>query len=133
MRLINDETWGALTVWQEARGESYEGKVAVAEVIQRRVARRYNGDGTVVGTILRGWQFSGWNTGDPNRLAAARLDDDDATYQACRQAWRDALGGVSLVKDAVLYYNPAGVTHAPLWAVPEKLVTIIGAHHFYRA
>jgi spore germination cell wall hydrolase CwlJ-like protein len=133
MRLIADEVWGALTVWMEARGESYEGKVAVAEVIQRRAARKFMSDGTIVGTVLKAYQFSGFNTSDPNRLAAARLDDADPTYQECLAAWRDAIGGVSVVPAAVFYFNPKGLDHTPTWASTDKLVKIIGAYHFYVA
>jgi spore germination cell wall hydrolase CwlJ-like protein len=133
MRLIPDEVWGTLTVWMEARGEPYEGKVAVAEVIQRRAVRKFMSDGTIVGTVLKAYQFSGFNTSDPNRLAAARLDDSDPVYQKCLAAWRDALGGVSVVPAAVFYFSPAGVDHTPTWASTDKLVKSIGAHQFYAA
>lgn len=132
MRLIPDETWAVLTIWCEARGESAEGQRAVAEVIQTRMRRRYQSDGTVVGTVLRPYQFSSWNTGDPNRLRAAILDDADAAVAACRQAWRDVLAGESPVPNAVLYLNPAVVSVLPTWAHPDALVRTIGSHSFYR-
>ncbi len=134
MRLIGDEVWGALTVWQEARGEPYLGKVAVAEVIQRRANLKFSSDGTIAGTVLRGWQFSGWNTADPNRIAAAKLDDADPVYQECLRAWTAAkMPTEHVVPTAVFYYNPAGATRLPAWAVPEKLVGVIGSHHFFSA
>lgn len=132
MRLIPDEVWAALNIWMEARGEPYEGQLAVAEVMQTRMRRKYQSDGTVIGTVLRPYQFSGWNTKDPNRLRAAQLEDTDGRYAMCRQAWRDVLAGTSVVPDAVLYYNPAGVTLPPVWSIPANFVTIIGAHHFFR-
>lgn len=68
----------ALTLWGEARGEPIDGKKAVAWVVRNRMekaaawkaARGRNhplyGDGTVQGVVLRPWQFSCWNKGDPN-------------------------------------------------------------------
>ena len=94
--------------------------------------RKFNSDGTVVGTVLRGWQFSGWNTGDVNRLWSAKLDDTEVQYILALKAWRDILSGSSVVPDAVFYYNPAGVTHTPDWAVPTNFIVQIGAHHFYK-
>lgn len=130
-RLIPDEVWATLTIWQEARGEPYEGKAAVAEVILTRMRRKYLSDGTVVGTVLKPWQFSCWNTDDPNRLHAAVLDDADGGVAMCRQAWRDALAGSSVVPGAVQYYNPNGVPQTPSWADASKLVGVVGAHRFY--
>jgi len=132
-RLVEDETWAVLTLWMEARGEPYDGKLAVAEVIQERMRRKYQSDGTVVGTVLKPYQFSGWNTHDVNRLAAARLEEDDAMAAMCRQAWRDVQAGFSVVPRAVLYCNPDVLPQLPEWATPAKLVRIVGRHHFFLA
>ena len=45
---------GAMTVLQEAEGESYAGKLAVAFTIVNR------GD-NIIATVFRPWQFSCWN------------------------------------------------------------------------
>lgn len=34
---------------------------------------------------------------------------------------------------AVSYLNPNILTRLPSWAIPERLVCVIGRHHFYRA
>jgi len=130
-RLIDDETWATLTIWCEARGEPYEGKLAVAEVIANRMRRKYQSDGTVPGTVLKPWQFSAWNTDDGNRIRAASLEDGQADVAMCRQAWRDVLAGTSVVPKAVLYCNLAIVSHTPGWADPAKLVRVIGRHSFF--
>ena len=132
-RLISDEAWASLTIWCEARSEPYEGQVAVAEVIQARMRRRFLSDGTVVGTVLAPYQFSAWNTTDPNRRRAAVLDDADVGLAMARQAWRDVLAGASVVPGALMYLNPQAVTRMPEWAIPEKFLRAIGAHHFYMA
>jgi N-acetylmuramoyl-L-alanine amidase len=131
VRLISDDTWAALTIWQEARGEPHEGRVAVAEVIRNRMARHYQSDGTVTGTVLRPYQFSGWNTTDPNRRLAAVLDDSDLVVLACREAWRSAVAGSTFAKGAVFYLNPETMATLPPWVDLCHEVAIIGKHHFY--
>lgn len=131
MRLIGDHVWGALTVWCEARSEPYEGQLAVAEVIQTRMRRKYLSDGTVVGTVLKPYQFSCFNTEDVNRRRAAILEDTDPAYLMALQAWRDVAAGKSVVPNALHYLNPAAVKRLPAWASPETFIRAIGAHHFH--
>lgn len=130
-RLVPDETWAVLTIWQEARGEAAEGRVAVAEVIRNRMRRQYQSDGTVVGTVLRPYQFSGWNTRDVNRRLSAVLHDDDPSVIACRDAWHLALEGSEITNGAVLYCNPKVIAELPLWVAASREVAVIGRHHFY--
>lgn len=49
--VISPDALGICTLWQEARGEPYQGKVAVGEVIRERMRRRYASDGTVAGAL----------------------------------------------------------------------------------
>lgn len=145
-RLISDDALAAVTIWQEARGEPYDGKVGVAEVIRNRMAQRYMSDGTVAGTVLRAAQFSGWNTIDRNRIPSVQIDSDDECVQDCLRAWHDALAGSDRVGPALHYLNvdlakKLGGGLLPLWAadptdptqVDERLVTArIGRHTFFR-
>ena len=131
-RLVSDEAWAVMTLWQEARGEPREGQVAVAEVIRNRMQRKYQSDGTVVGTVLRPYQFSGWNTGDANRRISAVLEEDDPIVVQLLGCWREAIGGASnYAKGAVLYLNPTILGSEPPWLVESHRVAIIGRHHFY--
>ena len=133
MRLVSDDALAVITIFQEAAGESLEGKIAVAEVIRNRMATRYQSDGTVAGTVLRPFAFSGWNsTRDPN-IAALRIRSvqvDSAATNDCAIAWHQSLGSHT-VKGAVLYVNPAGVAVRPNWADPAKLLAVVGQHEFY--
>jgi spore germination cell wall hydrolase CwlJ-like protein len=131
MKLFNEEAFAIATIWQEARGESYDGKCAVGEVIRNRMKRRYTSDGTVLGTTLRPFQFSGWNTQDPNRIPALRLDDSDPLVQECKRAWQDS-ENTNFSKGAVLYLNPEAVNRMPDWVANTVRVAIVGAHHFYQ-
>lgn len=121
-RLIPDNILAAITIYQEAAGEPYEGKLAVAEVIRNRMTRRYSSDGSVAGTVLRAWQFSGWNTdAGPVRIKSLQVDGDNLIVRQCLAAWTEATEmRTDSVKGAVLYLNPetalkqAGVL--PEWA-----------------
>jgi N-acetylmuramoyl-L-alanine amidase len=132
MRLVHDETWAAMTIWCEARGEAPEGRLGVAEVIRNRVERRFMSDGTVAGACLWPYQFTCWNTKDPNRRLAAILDTEDPIVLDCFTQWDRALAGSSLVRGGLLYYNPAIVGDVPAdWGIVHRVATI-GNHAFYR-
>ncbi len=132
MRLVTDNAIAVVTIFQEAEGESFEGKLAVAEVIRNRVARKYNSDGTVVGTCLRAWQFSGWNTDSRNRARSLGVDTVIKAVADCSLAWEQSLNS-DTVCGAVLYFNPEIVKPPPKWADPAKLVAKVGNHNFYSA
>ncbi len=131
MRLISDEALAIATIWQEARGESFQGKIAVGEVILNRIKLGVFSDGTVAGTVLAPLQFSGWNTKDPNRIPSMRLDDFDPKVRECKDAWAAALSGSSLTYGATHYFNPSVVL--PLWSADMKKTTSVGSHDFYKA
>lgn len=127
MQVIPEDTIATLTAWQEARGEPFEGLVGVCEVIRtRRKLGRWGATYTHV--CLAPYQFSGWNTKDPNRVTSLLLDEQDPSYKRVCQAWE-----FSATSDLTL-----GATHyctvnlKPAWANPDALTVIIGNHAFYR-
>ena len=141
-----EDFFAIATIAQEAIGESYEGKVAVAEVIRNRAKQKYSSDGTIIGTVLRAWQFSGWN---PERLENGKLKPLDvraylaraykqvtqantALIDDCIKAWEMAKQGSNTINGAVLYYAPA-VVGTPNWARPEHAVQVaeVGGHTFF--
>jgi spore germination cell wall hydrolase CwlJ-like protein len=129
MRLVSDTALAAITIWQEARGEPYEGKLAVAEVIRNRMRAHYASDGTVAGTVLRPRQFSGWNSDDLNRVPSLKLDDGDRVVADCVRAWKEAAEqNTDVAKRALLYYAPA--LALPSWAKGCVEVARIGRHLF---
>ena len=133
MRLISDAALAICTIWMEARGEPYVGKLAVSRVIRNRTRKRYNSNGTVASTVLNPYQFSSWNTSDPNRRLAAVLDDDDPVVSECKRAWEESAQEEcdAGIDDAVLYYNPDAVSFPPGWASKAKKVATIGHHIFF--
>lgn len=131
MRVISDDTIAVLNIWMEARGEEIDGKVGVGEVQRNRLQSRKWGT-TMAEVILAPYQFSGWNTKDPNRIKALLLDDDDPVLRQCALAWKSALEGSNLVNGALFYFNPKAVSAWPIWAAPAKFTKQIGNHLFYR-
>lgn len=129
MRIIPDYLIGVITVFQEAENQSYEGKRAVAEVIQRRTRNKFMSDGTVTSTCLRKYQFSGWNTDAPNRTRSMKIDTKMPMVDETVKAWLDAeRGPEELVPGCMHYYNPSIAD--PLWAKDAIEVAVIGDHRF---
>jgi spore germination cell wall hydrolase CwlJ-like protein len=132
VRLISEDAFGILTVWAEARGEPYEGKRAVAEVIQRRAAQHWFSDGTVAGAVLRPSQFSCWRTADPNFVPMLRIDDANLVVQECAQAWAAAKAGDPIVPGALMYVNLEALPVVPSWVAASEVVAKIGHHTFLK-
>jgi spore germination cell wall hydrolase CwlJ-like protein len=133
MRLIEDWIWGVITVWHEAQGESFKGKVMVAEVILNRTKRKHRSDGTVAGTVLWPVQFSGWNAHDATpkyreRIEGAKLDTNDTVVQDCIRAWKEAEAGSNYVKGGMDYYNHR--ICSPDWAKGATVLAEEGNHRF---
>ena len=116
----------AVAVYHEARGESLEGQLAVAQVIMNRAASgKYPANWC--GVVKQPWQFSFVRNG---QFPSVDQSSD---------AWRKALGVTRLaVANAVpsvpkdcLWYHANYV--APRWSNNLRRVEQIGAHIFYRS
>ena len=117
----------ALNAYYEARGESYEGQVAVGQVALRRAGLDYR---YVCGEIYKPGQFS-W-TGERSRYGALPKGD---TWQWALAAANDALDwgatgrGVDYSRGAT-YFHARRVS--PYWTRGLEQVAIVGDHLFYR-
>jgi len=155
---MTDADLYALCIWTEARGEMYEGKVAVARVIANRMAQRYESDGTIAGTVLAPNQFSDFYftmvNGHYTRVAhtvadaAARAEKlltqalCDDTWPQCQQAVQDGAIGSDFAwgpqgrklnaEPRALLYDNMAISH-PYWASPETEICTIEHHTFFRA
>lgn len=150
---MDDTTLFALCIWSEASGEPVAGKQAVARVILNRMARKYESDGTVAGTVLYPNQFSGfwfdmrdgkytrvcWTREDAEQHAAIMLNkaQHQAIWDLCVDVAEDALNGKlpdePELEKAVLYLNPSILPRLPVWAAPDKQLCAVGHHTFYAA
>ncbi len=101
----------------EARGEPYEGQVAVGAVILNRT-RDPRFPSTIAGVIYQPGAFTAIVDGQIN----AELKESST------RAARDALNGWDPSGGAVFYYNPAKTTNKWIWSRP--LIKIIGKHRF---
>ncbi len=106
-------------IYCEARGESYEGKVAVGSVVINRVLSSVFPN-TVVGVIYAPKQFAPV-TSTKNSLALALAEDRASRYPDCYRAADEAMSGYSNVGNRVFFRTP----------IPGLEGLQIGNHIFY--
>ena len=107
----------AKAVFAEARGEVYEGQVAVAAVILNRV-KHPDFPNTISGVIYQPGAFTAVTDGQINL----------APNQSAYNAVRDAINGWDPSKGAIYYWNPSTAQSKWVWSRP---VTVqIGNHLF---
>lgn len=134
--MISPVQWAIMTAAHEARGESDDGMTGVMEVIRNRTVRKYQSSGAVSSTVLWPFQFSGWNTQDPNRRFMADMPSDDDLYHRLHRAYERAfLEDSQITLGAVLYHTkarPSGITRwPPDWTLGAVLLVEIDHHVFY--
>ena len=103
----------------EARGEPYEGQVAVAAVILNRV-RHPSFPNTIAGVIYQPGAFTAVTDGQINSPIAR----NSTVYKACE----DAVNGWDPSNGAIYYYNPAKTTNK--WIYSRQVIKRIGKHVF---
>ena len=111
----------ARLVEAEAKGESYEGKVAVATVVLNRLESPEFPD-TVTNVINEvvgsAYAFSSVQNGEINKPAS---DDSE-------RAVDEALTRKDRLYDSIYFYNPEIATDT--WILTREIVTTIGNHVF---
>jgi len=110
----------ARVIAAEARGEPYNGQVAVGAVIINRVLSS-SFPNTISGVIHQRNQFEPVTTG-----AIWSITPSTVQYQAAREA----LKGVSPVDHALFFYNPRTATSR--WIANNKTYVITIANHEFR-
>ena len=125
--VLTEDQLAALTIYLEARGESFAGKLAVAAVIRNRMKAKYQSDGTVKGTVLKRLQFQPWNHAKPEE---ARFRISHSRMRDSLLAWRMVQDGRNVVQGALLFYNPR-LVKTPFWATVSHKVASIGGHEFF--
>jgi N-acetylmuramoyl-L-alanine amidase len=142
---------GALTVYGEARGDTQEGRTAVAHTILNRCkAQSWWGKGngedlqdhSISAVCLKPNQFSCWNMTDPNERTLTKMMRSglgsailDKTFRACLKALLDALDGfvIDHTKGSTHYLTAALHTSgkAPAWSQRGDYAEI-GKHRFFK-
>lgn len=103
----------------EARGESYEGQVAVGAVILNRV-KSSKFPNTIAGVIYQSGAFTAVSDGQIN----VPIDEKSTVYKAAQ----DALNGWDPTNGCIYYFNPDTATSSWIWSRP--IVKKIGKHNF---
>ena len=101
----------------EARGEPYEGQVAVGAVILNRVDNP-NFPNTIAGVVYQKGAFDSVADGQINMTPTA----------TARKAAQDALNGWDPSGGCIYFYNPVTSTSKWIWSRP--IVKKIGKHNF---
>ncbi|CAF1374519.1 unnamed protein product [Adineta ricciae] len=113
----------------EARGESDEGKAAVAHVIMNRFYAGGYGN-SIAGVCLKDKQFSCWNSDDVNYHKIKKLKNTDKDY---RHIYGIVEGVVNKRRPDNTYkskhYPVESVPH--YWSTHKKPAAKIGNHVFY--
>jgi N-acetylmuramoyl-L-alanine amidase len=112
-----DVTLLARAINGEARGEPYEGQVAVGAVIMNRT-RDPRFPNTIAGVVYQPGAFTAIVDGQIHA----------EMQQTSINAARDALNGWDPSGGAVFYYNPAKATSKWIWSRP--VIKVIGKHKF---
>lgn len=103
----------------EARGEPYEGQVAVGAVILNRV-KDSRFPNTIAGVIYQAGAFTAVADGQIN----APIAENSTVYKAAE----DAMNGWDPTGGCVYYFNPNTATNKWIWSRPH--VKTIGKHRF---
>lgn len=103
----------------EARGEPYEGQVAVGAVILNRV-KSSQFPNTIAGVIYQSGAFTAVSDGQIN----VPIKEGSTVLKAAR----DAMNGWDPTGGAIYYFNPATATNKWIWSRP--LIKTIGKHRF---
>lgn len=109
----------AKIIYAEARGESFEGQVAVGAVILNRL-KDPRFPKTIAGIIFQPYAFTAVMDGQ------FYMEPDEEAYRAADAA----LGGWDPTGGALYYYNPAKATSPWIWS--RTIITQIGDHIFAR-
>ena len=103
----------------EARGEPYEGQVAVGAVILNRV-KSPEFPNTIAGVIFQKGQFSCVTDGQFDEP----MEEGTTVYKAAQ----DAMNGSDPTNGALYFYNPKKTKSKWLYSLP--VVATIGEHKF---
>ncbi|MCG8338264.1 MAG: cell wall hydrolase, partial [Proteobacteria bacterium] len=115
----SDEQLLARAINGEARGEPYEGQVAVGAVILNRV-KSPKFPNSVSGVIYQPRAFTAVSDGQIN----VPIDPNSSVVKAAR----DAVNGFDPTNGCIYYWNPATATSKWIWS--RQIVKKIGKHNF---
>ncbi len=127
----------ARTLYGEARGELKQFGLCALEGVAGVIWNRWQGNPGRFGVsprevCLKPYQFSCWNTNDPNRAILTQPILTDAAYGLCQMVAETFLSGNAedITQGANHYHNRWMCP--PEWALDQRPLMDIGNHRFYR-
>ena len=131
----------ARTIWGEARGEGVIGMTAIAHVVLNRVEHSGWWGSDVISVCLKTFQFSCWNSDNPNRNKLINVDQSDKQFSEALAIAKNSINGI--IDDPTngadsyitidLFKNPPQRTDGKLnWWQRLTPVVQIGHHYFYK-
>lgn len=122
----------AKTMWGEARGEGVLGMYAVGNVIANRVARPSWWGHSFETVCLKPYQFSCWNSNDPNREKMLAVTISDKDYALAEHIAARVIAGVPDITNGADSYCTKDVWPTTDWAKELSPTAEIGHHVFFR-
>lgn len=127
------------TVFGEARGETFTGKVAVAWVIRNRFETRHRRCNSIAAVCMSPMQFSCWDKKDPNLRMLIDLDIpkyvgfERQSLDECVEACLDVLNDRRMQDptQGSRHYCTRAVHSTTSWAKDKTPVARIGNHVFF--
>lgn len=126
----------AIVIWREAQNQSERTIWGVAWSIRNRVltpGKTWWGDDWE-DVILKKWQYSSFNPGDPNSVKFPM--PDDPSWKLCLMVAESVyLGlGIDPTNGATHYYDDSIAANPPAWSSPARsqFKVKLGAMHFYK-
>lgn len=120
----------ALLIWREARGQPFEGMVAVAWTARNRVESPKWWGTDYLSVIGKKWQYSAMAApGDPQLILYPKSDDKEFIV-ALHIAEAVIAGNIPHPAPGADSYF-ATTIQPPDWATDDKFVKQIGAHRFF--
>ena len=127
----------ARTLWGEARGEGMDGMVATGWTIRNRVndgkVRSWWGEG-YAGVCQKPYQFSCWNSNDPNYpyLSGAK-QIPVAEFAKCQLAAQQVIEGAKPdPTGGATHYYSTSMPKPPRWVEGAKQTLRLGHHIFFK-
>lgn len=125
------------TLWGEARGEPFDGKVAVAFAILNRVKAGGWYGKTVKEVCLKPFQFSCWNHGDKNYSQVHKILTSFDSEYGKSEVVRECMAACVVALNGVAHDDTQGATHyhtkrvSPAWSKDKFPVFVVGNHLFF--
>lgn len=132
---VNYDQWlAALTIWRECRGGTMAQMNAIWWVIQNRANDEKNRwPKTIPGVILQPYQFSSFNSSDPNSLLFPNPSHppDWNAFLSVQTVVTAPLGSDPTLGATNYESLPDGLKK-PAWCDPSKITLELGNFRFYR-